>query len=402
MSRATSIVLTWSCTLWVLWGLLVFAPVVVSGQETGPQFPLPAPDYLPAPSADPVPGALPYSAPLPSPGTPMIGSCDTPDYWVVSSREAVQHRLKRREDWTLDVYHRQIGGQTVQSSLGAMTQHISPGVPVLICIHGSFVDAESNFRESAETYQWIRNAAPHLPLQVIFFSWPSDGPYTYVTPLDVAIRGERAEFNGFHVAQVVSALPASCPVSFLGHSHGCRVILSALHIAAGGSIQNLCFRYDMGAGRRYRAVLAAAAVDHNWLNPGERYDGSLRRCEALLTLINRDDIPIAVYPFHRPGAARALARVGLTERDRVRLGDQACKARELDVTSLVGSDHLWPAYFRCPRIATCIAPYVYFEESRPRQVQLESIGPPLEPLPVGSASREQTSTGPEFGDAAFR
>ena len=397
MSRTTSLILTWSCTLWVIWALLVFAPVPVYGQEPT----LPAPELsLPAPGLAPVP--QPGSAPFSVPGSALIGSCDTPDYWIVSSRGAVQHRLKKREDWTLDVYHREIGGQTRCSSLAELSRHIAPGVPVLVCIHGSFVDMESNFKESAETYQWIRSAAPHLPLQVIFFSWPSDGPYTFVTPLDVAIRGERAEFNGFHVAQVIAALPESCPVSFLGHSHGCRVILSTLHIAAGGSVQDLCFRYNMGTNRRYRAVLAAAAVDHNWLNPGERYDGSIRRCEALLTLINREDLPIAIYPLHRPGAARALARVGLTERDRARLGDQACKARELDVTCLVGHDHLWPAYFRCPKIATCIAPYVYFQDSQPVQARAEAIGPPLEPPAIGVVPGEQTSIGPADREATFR
>lgn len=362
MSRATSLWLTWSLTLWAILATLVVAPAPLRGQEPAP--------LLPA-----TPPALPPLEAAP-PANPLIGSCETPDYWIVSSRDAVQHRLRKRDDWTLDVFHRHVGGQMVASSLGELGRSMAPGVPVLICIHGSFVDWESNFKESAEAYQWIRRAAPHLPLQVIFFSWPSDGPYTHITPLDVAIRGERAEFNGFHVAQVVSSIPESCPVSFLGHSHGCRVILSTLHIAGGGTVQDLCFRYDMGRSRRYRVVLAAAAVDHDWLNPGERYDRSLVRCEALLTLINRDDLPIAVYPFHRPGAKRALSRVGLTEHDRCQLGRQSMKAAELDVTCLVGHDHLWPGYYHSPRIATSIAPYVYFQDAQGTQTLTESLSFP--------------------------
>jgi len=367
MSRTTYFLLTWSLAVWAVLAALVFAPTPLRGQEP----------TLPAlPSLEVVP-----------PANPLVGSCDTPDYWIVSSRESVQHRLRKREDWKLDVFHRHVGGQTVASSLGDLGRNMAPGVPVLICIHGSFVDWESNFKESAEAYQWIRRAAPHLPLQVIFFSWPSDGPYTHITPLDVAIRGERAEFNGFHVAQVVASLPESCPVSFLGHSHGCRVILSALHIAGGGVVQDLCFRYDLGQNRRYRVVLAAAAVDHNWLNPGERYDHALVRCEALLTLINREDLPIAVYPLHRPGALRALSRVGLTDRDRRLLGGQAVKASEFDVTCIVGRDHLWPGYYRCPQIATSIAPYVYFQDARTTQAMAESFAAPAEPIPLETTLR---------------
>ncbi len=99
MSRTTSHILTWSCTLWVIWSLLALAPIPVYGQTPS----LPSPELsFPAPGLSSVP--QPAAPPLSVPGSALIGSCDTPDYWIVSSREAVQHRLKKREDWTLDVY----------------------------------------------------------------------------------------------------------------------------------------------------------------------------------------------------------------------------------------------------------------------------------------------------------
>lgn len=376
MSRTNFWIVIWTLTVWTVLANLVLFPTEIRGQDLPP-----APTLEPSgPPLPPIPA--PQSVPDLSQPTlpPGFGSCDTPDYWIVSSREAVQHRLKRREDWTLDVFHRHVGGQTVRTRMADLSGQMVPGVPVLICIHGSFVDWDSNFKESAEAYQWIRRAAPHLPIQVIFFSWPSEGPYTRITPIDVAINGERAEFNGFHLAQLISGLPESCPVSLIGHSHGCRVILSTLHIAGGGEIQSLCYRYSLGASRRYRAVLAAAAVDHNWLNPGQRYDRALSRCEGMLNLINRDDMAIFVYPLHRPGAQRALARIGLTDRDYRQLGASACRLSNLDVTPLVGRNHLWPGYYSCPRIATSIVPYVYFADGNTTaMVDPVSSAPPVEP-----------------------
>ncbi|AMV22026.1 alpha/beta hydrolase [Planctomyces sp. SH-PL14] len=382
MSRTNFWIVIWTLTVWTVLANLVLFPTEIRGQDFSP-VPALEPGVPPALPPLPVPASIPVDPaarpPLPT-LTPGFGSCDTPDYWIVSSREAVQHRLKRREDWTLDVFHRHVGGQTVRTSMADLSGQMAPGVPVLICIHGSFVDWNSNFKESAEAYQWIRRAAPHLPIQVIFFSWPSEGPYTRITPIDVAINGERAEFNGFHLAQLISGLPESCPVSLIGHSHGCRVILSTLHIAGGGEIQNLCYRYSLGASRRYRAVLAAAAVDHNWLNPGQRYDRALSRCEGMLNLINRDDMAIFVYPLHRPGAQRALARIGLTDRDYRQLGATACRLSNLDVTQLVGQNHLWPGYYSCPRIATSIVPYVYFADGNTTaMLDPVSSAPPAEP-----------------------
>jgi hypothetical protein len=374
ISRPTIASLTWAATLWVILALLACAPVKVHGQD--------GPLLLPS---EPSPAAPEFPSPA-VPSAPFVGDCQSPDYWTVSSREAIQHRLNRRDDWSLDVYHRVAGAPLARSSLQDLSQRLIPGVPVLICVHGSYVDWDSNYKESAEAYQWIRHAAPHLPLQVIFFSWPSDGPYTHVAPLDVAIRGDRAEFNGFHVAQVLSVIPESCPVSFLGHSHGARVILSTLHIAGGGAVQNMRYKYNMGASRRYRAVFAAAAVDHNWINPGQRYECALHRCEGIMNLVNRADLAIAVYPFHRPGANRALSRVGLTPRDRCKVGPEAAKVADWDITDLIGRNHLWPNYYHCPRIAASIAPYIYFSDAQtallPDYEASLPTSPPVEPEPV--------------------
>ena len=354
-----------------LWLALVAVPRRVSGQE----FSRPSRSYFssrPVPveflSVDPAPPefttpefALP-PAPMMQAGPPAaLGTASSPNYWIVSSRCDIQHRRHLHlDDGELDVYQRTPDGRLCPTSIASLQSQIIPGVPVLICIHGVFVKWQDECIESHQAYQWVRNASPQLPLQVIFFTWPSDGIITGLIPVDVNIRSKQAEFNSLHVARLIHGIPESCPVSFIGHSLGCRTILSTLHLAGGGEVQGFCCPGGLGANRRFRAVFAAAAVDHNWLNPTDRYGCALPRAECIVNLQNRRDLPLAFYPLYRPFAGRAIARSGLTRRDIRQLGPQSEKFINLDVTETQGHNHLWPGYFRVPEIAAAIAPVIYY------------------------------------------
>lgn len=283
---------------------------------------------------------------------------DGASYWIVSSRRAAQHHLDPPTA-TLDFFHRGPDGSVVFSDAAVLQSQLTPGVPVCIFVHGSFVKWSDQLQSSQSSYHWIRNAAPGQPLQVIFFDWPSDGPYSYLFPVDVTVRGQRAEFNGFHLAHVLSMLPDECPVCLVGHSHGARAVASALHLSAGGTVQGNVFYGDAGRNRPLRAVLAAAAMDHDWLNPESQYGRALCRAEVM-NLRNECDAALTFYPLARPLSRPALANVGFTESDRAAMGLLAWRAIELDVTDLVGRSHTWPYYDREPAIAAAIAPFVYF------------------------------------------
>lgn len=346
-----------------LWLALIAAPRRVSGQDFSP----PSRSYF-SPSSVPVdtlsadPAPTDFTTPRMQAGPPaVLGTASSPNYWVVSSRCDVQHkRYLHLDDGELDVCQRTPDGRLCPTNMASLQSQIIPGVPVLICIHGVFVRWEDECLESHQAYQWIRNACPHLPLQVIFFTWPSDGMITGLIAVDVNIRGKQAEFNSLHVARLIHGIPESCPVSFIGHSLGCRTILSTLHLAGGGEVQGFSCPGGLGANRRFRAVIAAAAVDHNWLNPRDRYGCALPRTECIVNLQNRQDLPLAFYPLYRPFAGRALARSGLTRRDTRKLGPQSEKFINLDVTETQGHNHLWPGYFQVPEIATAIAPVIYY------------------------------------------
>ncbi len=210
-----------------------------------------------------------------------FASYDHQQYWLVSSRRAVQTiHSKNSGPWHLDVHQVQSNGSSPATNVNNLKLQVAPGVPVCIFTHGSFVTWKSNAQQACQAYQRIRRASGNAPLQMVFFSWPSDGPYTFVPQVDVSVRGKRAEFNGFHLATLISCVPESCPVTVIGHSHGTRVTLSAMQLAAGGTVQGHTFTGNVGTQRRMRIVLAAGAVDHNWLNPGQRYGLALNRAEC--------------------------------------------------------------------------------------------------------------------------
>lgn len=294
---------------------------------------------------------------------PGTGSED--QYWVVSTR-----RCPQENDGPLacpiDYFQRRLDGRVRRFDEASFLQSFQPGVPICVVVHGSFVSWDGLWSHSRPLYRWIRGAEPDRPLQVVFVSWPSDGPLSYFLPLDIAVLGRRSAFNGFYLAQLASKFPETSPITFVGHSHGARLISSAIHLMGGGSVQGYRAAPSIVAARhQVRAVLFAAAMDHDWLNPGERYGRMLYRSNAVLSLRNREDIALGFYPLRKFNSNAALARVGLTNFDRQRLGSLNPKLMELDVTAVIGSGHVWQHYFSRPEISQVIAPYVFFTDRDP-------------------------------------
>ena len=321
---------------------------------------------LPSPAVlRPVPEpAFVQTGPGHSAAVTVRGPCD-PDYWIVSAR-CCNDRLECGLDCNYQVIRFDGPGPGRPGNLQEMYASLEPGVPVCIMVHGSFVLWESVLRDSAATYRWLRRAAPERPLKIIFFSWPSDEAHNLVPhSLDTADArrlGHRAEMNSLYLADLVSRVPDSNPISLIGHSHGARMVSATLHLLSGGLVHGRCFKGGPYNHQRIRTVLAAAAMDHDWFNPGERYDMALCRTEAVLNVRNRFDLPLFFHPTHQLFASRALGRAGVTMYDEHRLGKRACRITECDVTSLIGCRHVWGHYYNEPKIACAIRHYVYFDE----------------------------------------
>jgi hypothetical protein len=351
--------------------LLVLAvPVAIGAQETLPSFP----QFLP----EPPPGTSPS---LPgtegSPSGNLTQPAATTCYWTVSSRGLPQEPTHCASD-RLGYYERLGDGTLRATSREAMIAQLSPGVPICIFIHGSFVDAATHRSESAHTYNWIRRSAPHLPAHFIFYTWPSEARNNTIAsanPVLVNERGRWAENNAFYLADLIAHLPHESPICLVGHSHGARVTLATLHLIAGGAINGRTNPHDTGGDRRYRAVLAAGAVDRHWLNPGERYDFAIRRVEGILNMVNATDAALHFYPLRQAFSRKAIAVSGLTRWDRHRLGELGNKVIDYDVTTLVGLGHFWPNYYEEPQIGRAISPYVYFSDSNLIQTHNLTVAP---------------------------
>ena len=290
---------------------------------------------------------------------PAIGTPCTPNYWIVSSRHCAQSHVRCAASCHFEFVHVNGVCSIHRSTHEGFLASLAPGVPVCVVAHGSFVAVPDVEIDWLNTYRWIRSAAPDYPLHVVFYTWPSEGPITMIAPIDLAILGRRGAFNGLYLARFLNSIPPDHSIGLIGHSHGTRIVSSALHVLGGGAVQGE-FLCQPPSSRRIRAVFAAAAIDHNWLNPGERYGRALCSVECLLNLRNQMDVALAFYPLRKPFSHRALARAGFTRKDRCRQGWLNAKVAEMDVTAAVGPGHTWPNYYRNPSIACLIAPYLYF------------------------------------------
>lgn len=293
----------------------------------------------------------------------------TPGYWIVSTWTAPQKFNSASPGFcdSVDRYDEGIGYR--RSSLGELSQSLIPGVPVCIVVHGSFMDSPSVIPESCSTWQGLKAGSCGQPFQMIYFSWPSDRPISPLASIDVAVLGKRAARNGFYLASLIQHIPPECPVSLFGHSHGTRVVASALHLMAGGVVEGCGHPFARSAGRRIRTVFAASAIDHDWLNPGQHFDRALCSTECLLNLRNNHDPALMIYPLRCIGSSRALGFSGFTAKDHQRLGPLNCRVRELDVSSQIGAGHVWPNYVSRVWLVRTIGNYIYFSDLRSSTLQ---------------------------------
>lgn len=331
---------------------------------TVPELPLDVPLVPPVLSVPPVP---------PVPGTSPTVSLPE-GYWIVSTWHSPQTFDDGPLQFCPEVKRIDQGVQMRLTRVEELAQSLIPGVPVCIMVHGSFMDSPSVYPESCDTWNWLRAGSCGLPFQMIYFSWPSDRPLSALASIDVAVLGKRASRNGFYLTSLINKLPPDCPLCLLGHSHGTRVISSSLHLMAGGSVEGYQHSQPGNAGRRIRTVFAASAIDHDWLNPGQRFDRALCMTECLMNLQNHMDPALKIYPLRRIGSSRALGCTGFTEKDQRQLGESRRRVSNWDVSETIGMGHLWPNYVKRPALASQLRNYFFYADM-PQIMLQEEVSP---------------------------
>lgn len=297
-------------------------------------------------------------------------------YWLVSTERSPQSFDESLPRFCAAVRRYEDCHGVRSSSLQELVSSLAPNVPVVIVVHGSFMDSPSVVPESRKTWRWLQRGSCGQPFQMIYLTWPSYRPLSIAPAIDVAVLGRQASRNGFYLAQLIQSLPAECPLSLVGHSHGTRVISAALHLTAGGTVEGHLLQCRSCVDRDVRVVFAASAIDHDWLNPGERFDRTMLLADCLVNLRNEHDPALLIYPLRRLGSSRALGRSGFTQNDRRALGAASRRIAEIDVTDSIGHRHLWPAYLEHASLPQRVRNHLYFADQVSKyQVNSESTLP---------------------------
>jgi len=287
-------------------------------------------------------------------------SAQTPrGHWIVSTYRMSQSLDRCANSYRFQVFYQDPCGKLKHSNLNQMRSAMNPAAPTCVFVHGSFTDFDFAAVEARYTAQWIRNGRRGAPLNMVFLAWPSDELFGITFAIKVIKNGLLADHNGIYLSNLIDCLPAQSPTCLIGHSHGTRVIASCLHYRNGGIVRE-CRRPGGCAPRRnLNAIFAAAAVNHEWFNPDDRYGGALFQVDQLVVLINRKDIALTVYPLASPTYRRALSQSGTTFIDQQKLGPNARKIKQLDLTFDIGFGHTWKNYYGNRKLAGKIAPFVF-------------------------------------------
>jgi hypothetical protein len=235
-----------------------------------------------------------------------------------------------------------------------MFQMLPADVPVVILIHGSFVDFEHE-TDLVDTFEWIRARAPDGRLLVLCYRWPSTaGCRVVLGSLAICQLAQRSEFHGFYLAQLINQIPEYNSVSLMGHSHGCRMIASALHLLSGGRVDGQGLSPCSWSERCIRVSFFSAAIDHDWLNPGHKYDRAIHRMCWLQNHRHSLDWALLTYVLRYPGSSRALGQTGFTRKDLKKLGPQTAKIHQFNGEGILLWGHGLKSHLKDP----AIEPYV--------------------------------------------
>lgn len=287
------------------------------------------------------------------------GNCQHGGYWIVSTYRMPQEPGCCPKSMNFSCYYKPVCGTMRPSSVAEMQGSLIPGAPTCIFVHGSFVGIDHALDEARYTYHWLQKGKPQCPLNVICLVWPSDDIDALLPAVSVVHNGLLADHNGIYLSHLIDCLPAESPLTLIGHSHGTRVISSCLHFRGGGDVLGCKRTGPPCSCRSIVGIYAAAAINHEWLVPGDKFGQALTQVDCILNLINRKDIALTVYPLVSPRYGRALSQTGTTFIDRRRLGPYNQKMHEMDLTFAVGIRHSWSLYYSNLEISRAISPYIY-------------------------------------------
>ena len=229
-----------------------------------------------------------------------------------------------------------------------------PGVLTTVYVHGNRMTRSSVVNRGMKWYDYLSKCGYCMqPIRLVIWSWNSNA----IQPLgdDIRIKAARTEKQACLLAQFLATIDPEVRVSLLGYSFGARIVGGTLHLLGGGELGGRSLSPEVIQGLApVRVVLWAAAVESDWLLPGQHNGRALNAVDHILITSNRKD-PVLKRHWRINGNRNSTA-LGYTG---MNFSDQLDKLRpvikQVNVADAVGRHHRWKNYANdaFPRAYSC-------------------------------------------------
>lgn len=249
-------------------------------------------------------------------------------------------------------------GQWQASDAAAFQASALPGVPTIVLIHGNGSDEDWAVRHGNELYGLMKQQACGRPFRLVVWSWPADREVRRPRH-DVQIKVCRSDVEAYYLARLLPHLPKGAPLSLAGYSLGCRTASGTLQLLAGGAVAGrklspeVLAAWKHGGPRPIRAMMVAAAMDANWLEPCSPRGLAPLAVERILVVKNGCDRILKwysrLYGRHGPEALGYLGPTGMA----------GGKLDVIDVSCEVGRKHDFDRYHESSLVYQRLAWYTF-------------------------------------------
>lgn len=315
---------------------------------------------------------------LVSSATPANSSTARPQdqLWLVSCRRVSYGERNALAELSY-VVHQPLSGWTAASQDAFRDGAPTSNTCVLVLGNGYTSGQTRSLGETA--YHRLVDGLPtECGVRFIIWSWPSDhidtGPVK-----DLRVKASRTPQVALLMARWLDAMPLSGQVSLLGTSFGARIVMEALQLRAGGQVGNRALEATGDNPRRaVHVVLISAAIDDDWLLPGNRLGGAISQTEQLLLVNNSSDHVLKRYHwlYGRRSRTAALGSTGLRAG-----GGFSENITQIDAAAIIGRHHGCAPYFDSPRLVAAMRSHLFDIEADSPQLPSPGLQVPLAVLP---------------------
>lgn len=281
----------------------------------------------------------------PAPGYPRGASSQM---WLVDTRYApgcgdLEAGLAQVKYWRLV----QSGGccQWQAADAAAFQAAGDPALPTTVLINGYGSNADWAVQHGNDLYADMKQLGCGRPFRLVVWSWPADRSVRLRGIRDdIMAKACRGDVEAYYLARVLSGMPRGEPLCLTGFSLGCRIVAGTLHLLAGGTLDcralpPASLAAWSGAGLRpIRAIMMAAAIDNDWLEPSAPAGLAPLQAQRILVSQNCRDRVLRMYSrLDGPHGPPALGRVGPPD-------SADGKLEVIDVACAVGHKHKFDRY----------------------------------------------------------